>query len=130
MDVEIPRRDHDSGALGIGDDSAGTRLRGWILGLCRRWSGEQDLGLFRRLRSLLRESDAGTHGQKSGNKKLHEPRPFCGFAFAAAATTAAARRWRAASNSTTAPAAATFSESTRPAMGMRSRWSQVRRTKS
>src|SRR6185312_7590301 len=63
---------------------------------------------------------------------LHDPKPLRGFAglVGGAVFGVVIRRWRAASYITTAPATETLSEETLPAMGMRSKWSQVRFTRS
>ncbi len=65
-------------------------------------------------------------------KQIHDPKPLrglCGLDSVGAGT-APARRCRIASYITTAPATDTFSELTLPAIGMRSRKSQVRLTRS
>jgi hypothetical protein len=65
-------------------------------------------------------------------KQIHDPKPLrglCGLDSVDAGT-APARLCRIASYITTAPATDTFSELTLPAIGMRSRKSQVRLTNS
>src|SRR6202021_1774886 len=99
----------------------------------RRQRGEKDLRFLRLLGGCEGAADQDEGGRYEA--VLHEPRPLCAVAadfrvVAESCGCSAERRWRAASKSTTAPAAETLREATSPAMGIRSRRSQVRRTRS
>ena len=120
MHIEVPRGDDDRGSIGV-SDGGGVVRSGRGRGL--RLAGEDDLRLGLRgwLFGLLGESEEAQATSRDENPKLHEPRPFCRFGGVMLAASGAGRRCRAASNRTTAPAAETFSDSTFPAIGMRSR---------
>ena len=149
-------RDANGRSVGIGELRCGVRrnlfsyagrLRLLLIGCCGsvavtlvkdfsvRRGGHRCLSLrwgCRALRGELRRNDERAcekHcGRHTAMKQIHDPKPLRGFCCldSVATGTAPWRRWRIASYITTAPATDTFNELTFPAMGMRSRKSQVR----